>query len=269
MSLIHRRLRAGLIAVLGLAMIAMTGAFATSALASPAAAAPRYVALTGSATATTDAATGSYSSTGMSIEVALAPRNAAGLNSLLRGLYTRGSGDYQRWLAKGQFDARFAPGAATRSAVAGYLRQHGLAVGASSSPFLVRATGSSRQVSAAFQTSLHTYKGTGGARFFANSTAVRVPASLASAVLGVIGLTNTVPAAVPAVQRRPGPVLPRHHRYRPAHGQQRPVPDHAGIRPGHGDRHAEDGRADHRRLLTAAPSEVLDRLCALGDHGRA
>jgi subtilase family serine protease len=35
---------------------------------------------------------------------------------------------------------------------------------------------------------------TGGARFFANSTAVRVPASLASGVLGVIGLTNTVRA---------------------------------------------------------------------------
>ena len=194
MSLIHRPLRAGLIAVLGLAMSAMTGAFATSALASPAAAAPRYVALTGSATATTDAATGSYSSSRMSIEVALAPRNEAGLNSLMRGLYTRGSGSYQDWLAKGQFDARFAPAAATRAAVGQYLRQRGLTVEASSSPFLVRAVGSSQQVATAFQTSLDTYKGTGGARFFANSTAVRVPAALASGVLGVIGLTNTVRA---------------------------------------------------------------------------
>jgi subtilase family serine protease len=194
MRLTQRPLRAGFIAVLGLAVSAMTGAFATSALASPAASAPRFVALSGSATPTTDHATGSYSSSRMSIEVALAPRNAAGLNTLLRALYTKGSGQYQRWLAKGQFDARFAPTAATRSAVGKYLRQEGLKVAASSSPFLVRAVGSSAQVSSAFQTSLHTYTGSRGKKFFANSTAVRVPASLASGVIGVIGLANTVRA---------------------------------------------------------------------------
>jgi len=194
MRLTQRPLRAGAIAVLGLAMSAMTGAFASSALASPAASAPRFVALSGSATPTTDRATGSYSSSRMSIEVALAPRNAAGLNTLLRSLYSKGSGRYQRWLAKGQFDARFAPTAATRSAVGKYLRQEGLKVAASSSPFLVRAVGSSAQVSSAFQTSLHTYTGSRGKKFFANSTAVRVPASLASGVIGVIGLANTVRA---------------------------------------------------------------------------
>jgi subtilase family serine protease len=203
MSLFHRPVRVGLIAVLGLAMSAMTGAFATSALASPTAAAPRYVALTGSATPTNDAVTGSYSSSRMSIEVALAPRDEAGLNSLLHALYTKGSGTYGDWLAKGQFDARFAPAAATRSAVKAYLSQRGLTVEASSSPFLVRALGSSRQVSAAFQTSLHTYRGTGGAAFFANSSAVRVPAALASGVLGVIGLSNTARAHDMVVPAKP------------------------------------------------------------------
>jgi len=203
MRLTQRPIRAGLIAVLGLAITAMTGAFASSALASPTASAPRFVALSGSATPTTDHATGSYRSSRMSIEVALAPRNKAGLNSLLRALYTKGSGSYQRWLAKGQFDARFAPTAATRSAVGRYLRQEGLKVEASSSPFVVRALGSSQQISAAFQTSLHTYKGTGGAAFFANSTAVRVPASLASGVLGVIGLANTARAHDMVVPNKP------------------------------------------------------------------
>ena len=192
MVLIHRPARAGAVAVLALGMTAMTGALTTSALASPAATAPRYVALAGSAAATHDAVTGSYSSPRMSIEVALAPRNEAGLSSLLRALYAEGSGQYQHWLRKGQFDARFAPSATTRSAVRRYLSQQGLTVEPSASPFLVRAAGSSRQVSAAFQTSLRTYKGTGGTRFFANSTVVRVPATLASGVLGVLGLTNTV-----------------------------------------------------------------------------
>ena len=203
MRLTRRPMRVGFIAVLGLAMSAMTGAFASSAMASPAASAPRFVALSGSATATTDHATGSYSSSRMSIEVALAPRNASALNSLLRAQYTKGSGTYERWLAKGQFDARFAPKAATRSAVASYLRRQGLKVGASSSPFLVSAVGSSRQVSAAFQTSLHTYNGTRGVRFFANSSAVRVPASLASGVIGVIGLANTVRAQDMVVPDKP------------------------------------------------------------------
>ena len=203
MRLTQRPLRAGFIAVIGLSVTAMTGAFASSALASPAASAPRFVALSGSATPTTDHATGSYSSSRMSIEVALAPRNAAGLNTLLRALYTKGSGQYQRWLAKGQFDARFAPAAATRSAVAKYLRQQGMKVEASSSPFLVRAAGSSQKVSAAFQTSLHIYNGTRGVKFFANSTAVRVPASLASGVIGVIGLANTVRAQDMVVPNKP------------------------------------------------------------------
>jgi subtilase family serine protease len=205
MELISRPVRTGALAFLGLAMTAMTGGLTASAQASPAAAAPRYVALAGSAAAIHGTAAGSYSSSRMSIEVALAPRNEAGLNSLLRGLYTKGSANYQDWLAKGQFDTRFAPSAATRSAVGQYLSQRGLTVEPSSSPFLVRAVGSSQHVSAAFQTSLRTYKGAGGAQFFANSTAVQVPATLASGVLGVIGLTNTVRTRDMVVPAKPTP----------------------------------------------------------------
>jgi len=192
LSLFHRPARVGAVAVLGLAMTAATGAFAATALASPSAATPRYVALSGSVLSNHAAKMGSYSSSRMSVEVALAPRNEASLNSLLAGLYTKGSHSYQHWLAKGQFDRRFAPSAATRIAVGHYLASQGLSVGRSSSPFLVRAVGSSAKISAAFQTTLSTYKGTGGARFFANQSAVKVPSTLASGVLGVLGLTNTV-----------------------------------------------------------------------------
>jgi subtilase family serine protease len=205
MSLIHRPMRAGVIVIAGLAMTAMTGALATPALAAASGAAPRYVTLSGSATVTRDAVTGTYSSSRMSIEVALAPRDGAGLNAMLQALYTEGSASYHDWLAKGQFDARFAPTAATRAAVASYLSQRGLTVEASSSPFLVRAAGSSEQISAAFETTLHTYAGSRGARFFANSTAVRVPATLASGVLGVIGLSNTVRAHDMVMPVRPTP----------------------------------------------------------------
>lgn len=56
----------------------------------------------------------------------------------------------------------------------------------------MRAAGTSQRVSAAFRTTLSTYKDSRGTRFFANSTAVRLPSTLAPGVLGVIGLSDTV-----------------------------------------------------------------------------
>jgi subtilase family serine protease len=191
MSLIHRPIRGSAIAVLGLALTAMTGAFANSALASGPAA-PRYVALSANPAATGAAKTGSFSSSQMSVEVALAPRDATGLQALLQNLYTEGSSKYEHWLAKGQFDERFGPSAATQAAVDHYLTQSGLTITNSASPFLVSAVGSSQRVAAAFDTTFSMFKGARGVRFFANATAARLPASLAPGVLGVLGLSNTV-----------------------------------------------------------------------------
>src|SRR5262249_23165521 len=130
------------------AMTAATSAFASSALASPLAATPRFVAVHASMTTNHAARMGGFSTAQMSVEVALAPRNVAGLSATLQGLYTRGSASYQHWLAKGEFDARYAPTAATRTAVGHYLSQSGLRVESTASPFLVRASGTSAQVSA-------------------------------------------------------------------------------------------------------------------------
>ena len=192
MSLFRRPLRAGAIAVMGLAMIALSGAFSSAAIAAAPSSAPRFVAMTNSVPATTDTQTGLYHSSAMSVEVVLAPRHQAQMSAMLQALYTKGSAQYQHWLAKGQFDSKFAPAASTGAAVASYLRASGLGVTASGSPFLVRATGSSQQVSAAFRTTLNTYRDSHGITYYSNSTAVQLPRSLASGVLGVVGLTNTV-----------------------------------------------------------------------------
>jgi subtilase family serine protease len=203
MRLIHRPMRAGAIAVLGLAMTAVTGALASSALAAapaaPAAPAgsPRSpvqpsIALPRSLTATHAASTGAYSSPRMSVEVALEPAHQAELNALMRALYAKGSGSYHHWLAKGQFYASFAPTSSARAAVVRYLTREGLTVVRSASPFLVRAVGSSKHVSAAFGTTLTDYRNSRGQRFYANSAAVHLPGALAGGVYGVIGLTNMV-----------------------------------------------------------------------------
>jgi subtilase family serine protease len=167
-----------------------------AALSSPASAAPTntagFSALADSVNPTTDTITGAYSSRAMQVEVALTPRDAAGLNTLLDELYTKGSPQYHKWLAEGVFNARYAPTLASQDAVASYLSASGLHVESSGSPFLVRAEGSSSVVSNAFRTTLSTYKDSHGAKYFANSTPVEMPTSLVGSSLGVIGLTNTV-----------------------------------------------------------------------------
>jgi kumamolisin len=195
MGLINRPVRAGAVAVMGLAIAGYSSVFAaSSAVAAPSVARPHLVALKGSVSPTTDKITGAYSSKRMSVEVALAPRDASGLARSIKAMYTKHSGSYHKWLRTGQYDARYAPTSATRNAVRGYLKSEGLRVVNSSSPFLVRAVGSSHQVSAAFHTTLSDYRDPHGIRYFANSTAVSVPAAIASKMYGVIGLTNTARA---------------------------------------------------------------------------
>ena len=190
MVLQHRSIRVGAVAAIGIGMTALVGAL--SPVAAVAASGPTFVAIRNSLPATTDHLTGRYSSPRMSIEVALAPRNQAALNSQLAAVYNPRSSEHDHWLAKGQFDARYAPSHAATAAVASYLRSSGLAVQKSASPFVVTAVGSSQRVAAAFRTTLSTYRDNHGIRYFANSSAVRLPSKLAPGVLGVIGLTNTV-----------------------------------------------------------------------------
>ena len=193
MGVISRPVRAGAVAVMGLAITAFTGTLASAGAATPAPGASLgYVALANSVSPTTDTITGSYSSSKMQVEVAVAPRDEAGLNSMLAALYDKNSPSYHHWLSTGQFDARYAPTPAARSAVAKFLSSSGLTVVPSGSPFLVRATGSSAQIQRTFHTTLSTFKDPQGTKYFANSTPVYVPSSLAGASLGVIGLTNTV-----------------------------------------------------------------------------
>jgi len=151
-----------------------------------------FSALPGSFRATTDTDLGEFSSSQMSIEVVLAPRNASQLDSLLADLYDASSANYQHWLGQGEFNSLFAPTSAQIAAVAAFLQQSGLVVEPSSSPFLVRASGPSSMIESTFKTSLHSYRNRRGVTYYSNAAEIQFPASVASAVLGVVGLSNTV-----------------------------------------------------------------------------
>jgi len=182
------RLLLGSIAIFGL-LGSVASAEAPSAAAVTA---DGFAALPGSFKATVDADTGEFTSPRMTIEVVLAPRNEAELDEQLANLYKPGSPSYQQWLAKGEFYSRYAPSADQIAAVESHLAASGLVVEPSSSPFLIRASGPSSTVAAAFSTSLHNFRNRQGITYFANASAIKVPSGLAAGVLGVVGLTNTV-----------------------------------------------------------------------------
>jgi subtilase family serine protease len=189
------------------ASAAATGASATAARG------PAYATVSAVLPAAAGPAAGAYHSARMSVEVVLAPRNQAKLTSQLAAAYAHPKAG-GHWLAKGQFAARFAPTAKARAAAASYLRASHLTVSASASPFLMRATGTSATVSAAFRTTLKTYKKS-GTTYFANATPAVLPANLAAGVLGVVGLSDTVrehtsikPRAVKATKKASGCELP-------------------------------------------------------------
>ena len=211
MGVISRPVRVGAVAVSALAITAFTGALASAGAATAAPAAGQgFVALAGSVSPTTDVITGSYSNARMQIEVAVAPRDQAGLNAELSALYDKNSPQYHHWLTSGQFDARYAPTPAAQQAVAAFLSHSGLKVESSGSPFLIRATGSSAQVSGTFHTTLNMFKDPHGTKYFANSTPVYLPVSVAGLATGVVGLTNTVRDATHAQHPRRNAVLRAH-----------------------------------------------------------
>ena len=177
-------------------------AAASAASATPVPAAKSMAQIPGSYLPTNAAKTGQMSASQMSVEVVLQPGNETGLNSLLGSLYTPGSANYDHWLAAGQFTSRFAPSQATVQAVTAYLQGKGLTVQATSTPFLLRAIGSSTQVDTAFATTIDKYRTAKGVNFYSNDAPASVPATFASRVLGVVGLTNTV-RLQPAYQLAP------------------------------------------------------------------
>ena len=192
-GLLHRPISAGIAAGKDYRRqrraVAGVASAAASAPAAPAGR-PAYTTVSAALPAAAGRSACAYVSPAMAVEVVLAPRDPARMASQLAADYARPAAG-ARWLAKGQFAARYAPAAARRAAVVAFLRARHLAVGATGSPFLIRATGTSAQVAAAFRTTLKTYHQDRIA-YFANATAAVMPRAAAAGVLGLVGLTNTV-----------------------------------------------------------------------------
>jgi kumamolisin len=128
----------------------------------------------------------------LTVTVALPLRDSAGAQALLEATYTRGSASYRHFLSSQEFNARFGPSDATVAQVTRRLEQAGLQVTRASST-LLKVSGSTNAIEAAFSTSLHAFDvpsaaGVPGYRYQAPASEPQVPSDIASSVQAVFGL---------------------------------------------------------------------------------
>ncbi len=150
------------------------------------------------------------SSTGIELNVALKPRDPAGLAAYAAAVSVPGSGLYHRYLTVGQFRRQFGPSAAQIADVRASLRAHGLNPGAVSANGLsIPVTGSAATVSQAFALSFQQVALPSGRTAFANAQAPRFDSSVAADVQGVVGLDSISVPTAQAIERPRAGVAPR------------------------------------------------------------
>ena len=153
----------------------------------------------------------------VTVDVALSPRDPAALDAFVQAVSTPGSPEYHHYLAPGQFAARFGPTAATVASTRAWLTGAGLRPGTTSPDgLLTPVTATTAQLEQALDVSLVSARLADGrvARFTPQRPAV--PSTLATSVVGVVGLSTVAtpqPQLVPTVAggstaSGPGPAGP-------------------------------------------------------------
>jgi len=128
----------------------------------------------------------------LTVSVALPLRDPGSAQSLLQSLYTPGSAQYRHFLSSQEFNAQFGPTDATVAQVTKRFESQGLQVTRASST-LLKVTGSTSAIEAAFGVSLHAYQvasanGAPSYLYRAPTSAPQVSADIAPSVQAVLGL---------------------------------------------------------------------------------
>jgi len=127
----------------------------------------------------------------VSLALTLPIRDQAGLDDLLRRLYTPGNPAQDRFLTPDEFTQRFGPTEEDYEAVAAFARAHGLVViRTAPNRALLTVSGPAAAVEAAFAVRLGRYQAADGRVFFAPSNDPVIPVSLIGRLSGIVGLDN-------------------------------------------------------------------------------
>jgi subtilase family serine protease len=120
----------------------------------------------------------------ITVSVALPLQDSTAAEALLEDTYTPGSAHYRHFLSSQEFNAQFGPTDATVAQVTARFQSAGLQVTRATST-LLKVTGSTSAIEAAFGVSLHAYEvpaaaGIPGYRYRAPTSAPQVSADIAS-----------------------------------------------------------------------------------------
>ncbi len=127
----------------------------------------------------------------LTVDVVLAMPDPTALDDFVDVVSTPGSPEFHRFLAPGQFAARFGPSPASIAAVRAWLGSTGLSVGPTTPDGLVvPVTGPAPAIGQAFATPVRAVVLASGRTAYANTAAPSVPSSLAPQVQALIGLDN-------------------------------------------------------------------------------
>lgn len=144
---------------------------------------------------------------GISIAFNRTVAQEAGLKDLIAAQQNPASQLYHQWLTPDQFAARFGMPAPDLERVEGWLQQQGFSIDSvSRSRNAIRFSGTARQVETVFATEMHFYS-VNGARHFAPSTLLSVPAAIAPTILAIRNLNDFRPSAQVVYRKnvRPSP----------------------------------------------------------------
>jgi subtilase family serine protease len=140
----------------------------------------------------------------LTVHIGLAPRDPASIAKLATAVSNPKSSSYRHYLSPKQYLSRFGPTDAQVAKVRSFLRGAGLKiVSQTPSRQSIAATGTVRQLDRAFHTTMRVYRHNGH-KLRAPATAAKVPASLASVIMSVGGLTDSSSALRPNIVTRGG-----------------------------------------------------------------
>jgi pro-kumamolisin-like protein/VCBS repeat protein len=115
------------------------------------------------------------------------------LRQLIDQLHDPNSPNFHRWLTPDQFGAQFGPAASDIQQVTNWLQGRGFRVNfVYPSGMTIDFSGNAGQVAAAFRTEIHNVVAR-GTTLFTNVSDPQIPAALAPAVAGIVGLNNFTP----------------------------------------------------------------------------
>jgi subtilase family serine protease len=130
-------------------------------------------------------------STPLSLDVVLAPRNPSALSAFVQQVSDPTSPKYHDYLAKGQFGPRFGASLQTIAQVSSTLRSEGLQPGpVSEDDLLIPVHTTVAGAQSAFDTQIDGYQLPSGRHAHANTSPPHVPSTIAPFIVGVSGLSD-------------------------------------------------------------------------------